>query len=234
MILVGIDDTDTEDSPGTNQVARACVSELGERFFCERIVRHQLLLDPRVPYTSKNSCCSLLVRPAQVGEGNLVDLRTRMRNGMQCRFQPGSDPGLCVTEIVPGALEDFGRRCQQLVVAQDDARDLARLHNIPLEGLGGTEDGVIGALAAIGLAATGDDGRVVQIQQRPDDLSGPESVAKIHQAGVDEIRHGDRIVVSGTVDVGIHLRPNLRGHRIVLFVEPTQGEPEGWTAIRHP
>ena len=63
MIFVGIDDTDTKDSPGTNQLARAAVSEFGGAFFCERIVRHQLLFDPRVPYTSKNSCCSLLVRP---------------------------------------------------------------------------------------------------------------------------------------------------------------------------
>ena len=91
---------------------------------------------------------------------------------------------------------------------------------------------MIGALAAVGLAVTGDDGRVVQIQQQPDDLTGPESVARVRQAGVDEIRWGNEIVTSGTVDVGKHLRPNLRGGRIVLFVEPAQSEPHRWTAVR--
>jgi tRNA(Ile2) C34 agmatinyltransferase TiaS len=232
VIFVGIDDTDTKDNPGTNQLARAAVSEFGGAFFCERIVRHQLLFDPRVPYTSKNSCCSLLVRPAREGESALIELRGLVRKALLRRFQPGSDPGLCVTEIVPAALTDFGRRCQQVVVPQDDARDLARQHEISLEGLGGTEDGVIGALAAVGLAVTGDDGRVVQIQQQPDDLTGPESVARIRQAGVDEIRWGNEIVTSGTVDVGKHLRPNLRGGRILLFVEPSQSEPDRWTAVR--
>ena len=232
MIFVGIDDTDTIDSPGTNQVARAIVSELGDPFFCLRIVRHQLLFDPRVPYTSKNSCCSLLVRSAQPGDAALSELKRRLREGLLRRFQPGSDPGLCVTEDVPPALVHFGRLCQQTVVGQNDARNLATRHGISLEGLGGTEDGVIGALAAVGLAVTGDDGRVVQIQQKPDDLTGPNSVAKILGAGVDEIRHGNEIVTKGTVDVGKHLRPNLRGGRIVLSVEPSPCEPKGWAAIR--
>ena len=37
---------------------------------------------------------------------------------------------------------------------------LAETHHIPLIGLGGDEDGVIGALAAVGLAASGDDDRL--------------------------------------------------------------------------
>ena len=54
MIFVGIDDTDTLDTPGTNQLARALACRLSERCDLVRITRHQLLFDPRVPYTSKN------------------------------------------------------------------------------------------------------------------------------------------------------------------------------------
>ena len=53
MIYVGLDDTDTLDDPGTNQLARHLVRELSGQFGGRMIVRHQLLEDPRVPCTKK-------------------------------------------------------------------------------------------------------------------------------------------------------------------------------------
>jgi tRNA(Ile2) C34 agmatinyltransferase TiaS len=69
-----------------------------------------------------------------------------------------------VTAVVPHEVIRFGVRCQYEVVTQDEARELAKRSGLPLAGLGGTEDGVIGAMAAVGLAASYNDGRVVQIQ----------------------------------------------------------------------
>ena len=95
-------------------------------------------------------------------------------------------------------------------------------HAIHLESLGGTEDGVIGALAAVGLAAGGDDGRVVQIGAWPDDLFGPQDLATLHARGVECVVgvQSNRAIDSGRIDVGKHLRPNYRSGKIVLFVEP--------------
>ena len=59
MIIVGIDDTDTIDSPGTNQLAKAIVQKVATEWRCVRIVRHQLLDDPRVHYTSQNGSASI-------------------------------------------------------------------------------------------------------------------------------------------------------------------------------
>ncbi len=56
MIYVGIDDTDTLDDPGTNQLARHIVRQLSGQFRGRMILRHQLLEDPRVPCTKKNGC----------------------------------------------------------------------------------------------------------------------------------------------------------------------------------
>jgi hypothetical protein len=62
----------------------------------------------------------------------------------------------------------------------------------------------------------------------PDAFVGPQSAAAIRGRGVADIR-----LVSGepftgdVVDVGKHLRPNWRGGRMVLFVEP----PEASAAI---
>ncbi|MBI1918025.1 MAG: ABC transporter substrate-binding protein [Planctomycetes bacterium] len=235
MIHVGIDDTDTLDSPGTNQLARALARRLATRCRTLLIVRHQLLSDPRIPCTSKNGSASLLLEPR--GPLVLSDLVSELRAGMREGFVPGSDPGLCVAPAVPDDIVAFGRRWQHEIVAQEEARALAHATGLHLEGLGGTEGGVIGALAAVGLAATGDDGRVVQLGDWPDDLSGPQELDVLRARGI-VIRcasTGD-VVVEGIVDVGKHLRPNCRQGRIVLFVTPADGTAPDvpWQAVRLP
>jgi hypothetical protein len=234
MMIAGIDDTDTLDSPGTNHVARGIVADIEAEYRCLRIVRHQLLFDPRVPYTRKNSCCSLLLEPRV--PHNVPALFESLSAALRKRFQPGSDPGLCLAASVPQDAIQFGLRCQREVVRQVEARDLAGRLGIPLAGLGGTEDGVIGALAAVGLAASENDGRVVQIEGQPDDLSGDQPVELLLSRGVGEVRCQElaRKITTGIVDVGKHLRPNLRGGRIVLFVEPIASRTDYWRAVRFP
>jgi hypothetical protein len=131
----------------------------------------------------------------------------------------------------------FGRRCQAEVVDQAGARRLAADCGLHLEGLGGTEGGVIGAMAAVGLAACGDDGRVVQLGAWPDDLSGPQDVAAVRERGVEVRQVASGVpVTEGRVDVGKHLRPNRRAGRVVLFVT-TGTASDGaatWQAVRLP
>jgi hypothetical protein len=231
VIYVGIDDTDVVDTPGTNQLARALVKHVAGQCRCALIVRHQLLDDPRVPYTSHNGSASILFEPEN---GCTIPILVgALRERMRQWFVPGSDPGLCVATEVPGAITEFGRRCQREVVSQQDARDLAASHGLHLEGLGGTEGGVIGALAAVGLAADGDDGRVVHIGDWPDDLAGPQEIATLGARGV-EVRAlaTHQPVAEGPIDVGKHLRPNYRKNRVVLFVEPADSGPCPWRAVR--
>ncbi len=227
MILVGLDDTDIRGSRGTNQIARLLVAAVGDSFRCLRIVRHQLLDDPRVPYTSKNGSASIALEP--IAELPLETLIERLRQTLRGCFVDGSDPGLCVTETVPESVIEFGRRCQEELVTRDQARALAAEVGIHLEGLGGTEDGVIGALAAVGLAVTGDDGRVVQLGSWPDDLHGVQPIDRLdrRQVEVRPVTGGDPIR-AGWVDVGKKLRPNRRGGATVLLVEPQDGAgPDG-------
>jgi hypothetical protein len=236
VIYVGIDDTDTLDTPGTNQLARALVARVAAAWRCVRITRHQLLFDPRVPYTSHNSSASLLLCPR--GPAEVAALADELRAAMRDWFVPGSDPGLCLAPAVPPAVVAFGRRCQHEVVGQGEACRLAGACGLHLEGLGGTEGGVIGALAAVGLAATGDDGRVVQLGAWPDDLSGPQEVWSVRARDIEVRCVGSEApVTDGTVDVGKRLRPNCRGGRVVLFVTPNADGGPGeahWRAVRLP
>lgn len=232
MIVVGIDDTDTLDSPGTNQLARAIVREAESDWQCVRIVRHQLLFNPQIPYTSKNGSASITF--TRRGYSMPEQLQEICERVMRRCFVDGSDPGLCIAQNVPPEVTHFGRLCQRDIVTQQMARSLAQSHQIVLKGLGGTEGGVIGSLAAIGLAVTGDDGRVVQHGEWPDDLSGQVRVESLLLRDIDVIdSYRSEKIVSGIVDVGRHLRPNRRAGRTVLFVEPElSGEEFTYRALK--
>ncbi|HVT30023.1 MAG TPA: hypothetical protein VHE81_18540 [Lacipirellulaceae bacterium] len=247
MIYVGIDDTDTLDDPGTNQLARHLVRELAGQFRGQMILRHQLLEDPRVPCTKKNGCASILLEPvgwarpntpSQFGSSDrwaMSTLQERLRELIVPWCPVGSDPGLCVVDHVPSSVVDWGLRCQRELVSQDEARQLAAKHKIHLQGLGGTEDGVIGALAAIGLMATRNDGRVVYFGSNGADwydVTGCLDVADIRARGVDEVvavETGEPLT-TGTVDVGKRLRPNFRHGKIVLYA--TRQGTAHWDAVR--
>ena len=151
---------------------------------------------------------------------------------MLADFIEGSDPGLCVAESVPPAAIEWGQRCRREVVDAAEARAIARACGIHLEGLGGSEGGVIGALAAVGLAATGDHGRVIQDERWSDEVVGETTAEAIRSRGVDAIveEAGGAEVRGGVVDAGRKLRPNRRGGRTVLFVE--RAGAARWVALR--
>lgn len=219
-LLIGLDDTDTRDSRGTGHLARQVAAALAADYPLLGVTRHQLLVDPRVPYTAKNSCAAILL-----GSRGHVDLHTlmeRVRAIMRAHFNPGSDPGLCVVTHVPPEITAFGRRVQRDVVTQDEARALAAAHGIRLMGLGGSEDGVIGALAAVGLAACGDDGRYVLVG-RSRELSGPQSVATVLAAGIAEVCTLEGQPVTEGLIWSDKLRPARRGARPIAFVERVDG-----------
>jgi len=241
MILVGIDDTDTPDSPGTNQLCRDLVARLAPRYEVRFIVRHQLLEDPQIPATTHNGAASLWLDPAGEAEslpasaGPEPWLVAELRAAIREWAAEGSNPGLCIATAPPAAeVSQFGRRCQEAVVPADDARAIAAQHGLHLEGVGGSEGGVIGALAAVGLAQTADDGRVVYDYVTQNQLSGTHAIADLANLGI-EVRRlvSQELVREGSIDLGEHLRPNLRGGQIVLYA--AQGKKKGqWLAFRVP
>lgn len=236
MILVGLDDTDIADSRGTNQLARQVAARLAPRWRCVRIVRHQLLLDDRVPYTSGNGSASMWLEPVQ-GDVGLAELMDLVRDQMLREFIPGSDPGLClVAGEVPQSVVDFALRCQREIVSIAEAEQTAEQQGLFLRPLGGTGGGVIGALAAVGLAATRNDGRIVSWDFMDGELTGLQPVSEIVRRGVNVRRHRDGALVhTGQVDVGKKLRPNVRDGQAVLFVERSEQEtPPFWKALKLP
>jgi hypothetical protein len=138
---------------------------------------------------------------------------------MLADFQEGSDPGLCVVDAHNASFfTDFGRRAQRELVTQAEARDLARQHGAFLEGLGGTQDGVIGALAAAGLASSGDDGRYLLVGSSRD-IFGHQPVSALLMAGISEVRTLQGLRIEEGLVLADKLRPARRNGQPVLFVE---------------
>ncbi len=216
MLFNGLDATDTLESRGPGHLARQIAAALAEDYTLLGVTRHQLLIHPRVPCTRKNSCAAIHLNDDRDLEP--AALLERVQALMLNHFQPGSDPGLCVAHKVPQAIVAFGRRVQRQLIAQDEARSLAATHGIALLGLGGTEDGVIGALAAVGLAADGQDGRYVMVG-RSRELAGLLPVQALLEAGIAAVQTPDgQPVLEGLVQAD-KLRPARRGGRPVAVVE---------------
>jgi len=87
-----------------------------------------------------------------------------------------------------------------------------------LAGLGGNQDGVIGALAAVGLAAGGQDGRYLLLGNSRD-LTGLQPLEALRAVGMDDIRTLDGQPVEAGYVLADKLRPARRAGRPVLFVE---------------
>lgn len=220
--LIGIDDTDNKESRGTGFRARQLAHLLEENSLgqVQSITRHQLFFDPRIPYTSHNSSACLSVTHA-----NKAELKSFCRDFMLQECAPGSDGGLCIheTDLIHDNISEWGLSAKSEVLTKDDAKKLAAAHQVYLEGLTGTHDGIIGALAAIGLHKAGNDGRCIWLSGKElRELNGVYAVKKLTAlCAVDEIRdtNGNMLAADARLFVGDWVRPALKNHKMVLFVE---------------
>jgi len=216
VFFIGLDDTDNLESHGTGHLARLIAEALAEEYPVLGVTRHQLVVDARVPCTKNNSSAAILLDVD--GHVDHKPLLRRVRKLMVNEYQPGSDPGLCVAHQVPEDVIAFGYRAKRQLVTQEEARLLAEAHHIPLLGLGGDESGVIGALAAVGLAASGEDGRYPLVG-RSRELTGLQPISALLAAGIAAVQTRDGCPVTRGLVQSDKLRPARRGGRPILVVE---------------
>ncbi|MCJ7726722.1 MAG: hypothetical protein MUP76_10090, partial [Acidimicrobiia bacterium] len=156
-IVVGIDDTDMPGTPGTGRLARllgGLLEESAAGRVCG-VTRHQLFEGPGVPKTSHNSAAAILLADADPALAESLGVEFLLEHAAD-----GSDPGIAVLVGRPSPeVLSLARRTQRELVQRSEAEEAAADAGIRLRGLGGTNDGVIGALAAAALRADGGDGR---------------------------------------------------------------------------
>ncbi len=222
-VYLGIDDTDTQESRGTGRLARSIADELSSEYTILGVTRHQLFVHDEIPYTSHNSAAVIHIDCN--GDGSLQKIYLGAREMMLSDFIVGSDPGICIatSDTITPPVIAFGWSAKNTVLTQEDARHHAKNCGITLEGLGGTNGGIIGALAGVGLAASGEDGRFV-MRGRSRMMTGTRSVDELLASGIDQIMTRDRKPVpDGLVEIRKFPKPALVNGQAVLYVTGTDG-----------
>ena len=228
---IGFDDTDIADCDrGTGKLARMYAETLPAGCRVWGVLRQQLPKFDGIPYTSNNSSACVVVDAEDAAVQPL--LITSAVAHLESHFIEGSDPGLCVAaEDTPSCavLIAFGRTCAVRLVSQSEAMDAAE--GVYLSGHGGTNDGIIGAAAAVGLTMYGWSGRFIdygRIRELPETVT----VATIEAAGILVLPTGRDDMPPGIDDVvetGDWLRPRLWSMQPVL---PVQRRSDGvWEVV---
>ena len=221
-IYIGFDDTDNPDADrGTGKLARWFEDRLPDGYRLEGVLRQQLLVHEDIPYTSHNSAACMIVHAPD--PGLLKTLVADAVEHLEAHALEGSDPGVCVVcdgaPSLPGLIE-FGHTCTRRIVTQKEA--IRAASDSHLSGHGGTNDGIIGAAAAVGLTASGWSGRFIEygrLRSFPD----PVSVSDLERSAmkVVSVDRDARVPAPGDlVRTKGWLRPRLWGNRAVVLVTP--------------
>lgn len=222
-VYIGIDDTDSLDSIGTGRLARGIAEILNRNYQVLSVTRHQFYVHPEIPYTSHNS--GAVIHLSDIPPSGYDRLFELVKSLMKERFVEGSDPGVVLAgseQIIP-VMVTFGLDAKVRVLTQEQARRIANNAGILLEGLGGTEGGVIGALAGIGLAASGSDGRYLQIGTIRDHR-GEQKVEDLLTIGIDQVMTTEgKILTEGMITILKFPQPLRIMGRAILVVEEREG-----------
>jgi hypothetical protein len=232
FFLIGIDDTDSPTSEGTTHHARRLGEVIEERKHGRlvSITRHQLFQHPDIYYTTTNSsACMLVDAPKEARRDLELDCREFLR-----RFSaPSSDPGfaLAAWRDVSPEVVTWGRQAKHTRHFRSEAIELAKLNNISCAGFHGSGSGVIGALAAIGLYFSGNDGCFTWLPGL-DRLNGtltlPVLLSMCTIERVENFR-GRRPLERDLIHLGDAPIPVLRDGKPVLLLEAAaRGEPYQW------
>lgn len=158
-----IDDTDNLDSIGTGTIAEQILEKLITHGYgpCSLVTRHQLFIHEDIPYTSHNSSMCFHGEAPDEALSHIIDIASHHLDTVAAA---GSDPGLCIlkfdVENNYSELIDFGKNAKQKILTKDDALSCAKDNHLHLSEHGGTGQGIIGALAGVGLRIFGCDGEV--------------------------------------------------------------------------
>lgn len=220
--LIGIDDTDNPQTGGTGGLAydlgRLLEERTGVRLL--EVTHHQLWLSPLIPHTGRNTC-ACLVLDGEIRQQRVLELECRSFLLHYCAS--GANAGLAIADLarVNSAVTEWGSLAKRQSLTRNAAIEIAGRGEVSAAGLTGDGRGVIGALAAVGLRAAGNDGRFLWLPGLCE-LSGILTLTQLLDRcsfGRVETLRGKTPKFDDRIDLGTWIRPLVRGGRSLLLVE---------------
>ena len=235
IFYLGIDDTGQPGKSGTEGTALA----LGLHLQAQKLARlvhvsaHALIPPPEIPHSSLNQayCLTLEGEAQQLRE---IDMESRVY--LMRHSAAGANPGFALAprERVIERIQNWGKACQMFTMERREALDLARGQGITAAGFTGRGIGVIGALAAVGLRASGSDGWVSWLPGLPD-LKGVMTFSDILQVSTfDYVKslHGRTPDFRDRIQLGERVMPLIYNDRTLLLLAPApRSDGWEWTAL---
>jgi len=216
-IYVAFDDTDALGcGRGTGKLARWFEEKLPKNTSLFGILRQQLLFRDDIPYTSHNSSLVCVVQAQS--EKVIPDLIHLATEHIKEFFVDGSDPGLCICSENNPALKElipFGKSCLETKMTQKQAHFAAT--GAHLSGHGGTNDGVIGSAAGVGLTHNGMHGRFNELRKgdfRLREVKEETTVSFLRSVGIEVVSMERK----GTNPVDTDIVRNFGWLRPLLFM----------------
>lgn len=224
-IYVGIDNTSNNESVGTAKFARSVAKKISKKYQVYGVSRHQFYVHPDIDYSTYNF--SAVIHLDVDDKSYVDDIFYTIEKIIEEEFNVGSNPGLAVSHEsnISPAVINYGQDAKKMIVSQQRAVKLANNSNIRLKGFGTNKNGIIGALAGIGLALTKNDGRFLQIGNIRN-IKQPQPVEKFIDAGVEKIYTLDGNPITEGIISNLEnkpVKPSPINGEIVLFVEGDNG-----------
>jgi hypothetical protein len=209
---IGIDDTGYLDQHLTTKLMRSWLSQMVEQslIHSEGITRHQLFESEKISSSYKNRSLAFTFNTSQ----SIFEIEDQLVDFIRTASSPHANPAIAILSRHSDSLHAlaFGRRCKNELLKLSDSEQYASESNVLLRGLGGNRNGMIGALAAVGLRAGGGDGIFVHIDGL-EGLKGDQSAGDIRNNSalqhIVDISSGEELDRDDMVKIDSYLRPNL-------------------------
>ena len=232
--VIGIDDTDDEDGRGTSKLGREWAATIDAEGFgtTHGVTRHQLWQSPKIKATSHNRAVAIAVET----ERTVLDVEDHVVDFVRAQASSKANPAIGILSRhtdMPHALA-WGRRAQQELLKLADAERYATESNVLLRALGGNRNGMIGALAAVGLHAGGKDGLFIQLAGIRE-LEGRVTAGQIRERSalehvIDEDT-GEELDRDDLVDSGDWVRPRMIEDEPVLLTRRSPDDRKLWLTV---
>ena len=233
QFVIGIDDTDAPDVPGTGTLARALAAHVEREGFGASlgVTRHQLWESDKLAATDGNRCYALTIET----DHDILDVEDLVVDFVRARSVRGANPGVALLSRhsdMPHALA-FGRRAQQELLKIEEAERYAAESNVLVRGLGGSRAGMIGALAAAGLRGGGKDGRYSDLRGIRE-LTGRVTAGEIRsRTALERILNdeGEALDRDDPIDTLDWIRPRIEEGHPVLRLRRSAEDRRVWVPI---